>query len=85
MALDPNFAVQAFTLIASVCAAKSIDQALDTCGRIDGDSKTVVYYSCGVRSFFAAMFASAAAYGLYTIYQRLHHTPATSNTSESGE
>jgi hypothetical protein len=83
MALDPSFAVQAFTLIASICAAESIDKALSTCGRIDGDSKTVVYYSCGVRSTFAAMFAFATSYGMYTIYQRYGQTPVTPRKNDT--
>jgi hypothetical protein len=83
MALDPNFAVQAFTLIAGICAAKFTDHALDTCGRIDGGSKTVVYYSCGVSSTSAAMFAFPTAYGLYIIYQNIRQTPVTPGTNDT--
>jgi hypothetical protein len=77
MALDPNFAVQAFTLIASICAAEFITKGLETCARIDGDSKTAVYYSCGIRSTFAAVFAFATAYGMYALYQRHGQTLVT--------
>ena len=83
MALDPNFAVQALTLIASICAANSIDQALGTCGLIDGDSSKAVYYSCGVRSTFAAMFAFATAYGLYAVYKNFRQTPVTPRTNDT--
>jgi hypothetical protein len=60
MALDPSLAMQAFTLIASICAAKPVDQTLATCGQIDSDSKSVAYYFCGVTSTSAAKFGFAS-------------------------
>jgi hypothetical protein len=82
MSLDPNFAAQAFTLLARIFAAESINKSLETCARIDGDSKTVMYYSCGVRTTFAAMFAFGTAYGMCTIYQRHGQTPVTPRTND---
>jgi len=71
MSLDRDFAIRAFTLVAGIFAAKYIDEALDTCGRIGVDSKHVEYYSCVFRSTSATMFAFAAGYGLYTIFRGL--------------
>lgn len=80
MALDPDFAIKAFTLVASICAAEFIDKALSTCGRIEADSETAEYYSCGVKSFFATAFAFASVYGLYTIYKGVGRRPITLET-----
>lgn len=77
MALDPEFAIKAFTLIAGICAAEFIDKAISTCGRIGVDSETAKHYSCGVKSIFATAFTFASVYGLYAIYWGVRRRPAT--------